>query len=67
MKRSLRVFVRIITSPVVLFFFMAFYIVSLCFVFQEWLFENADKFYSFAHYHKDLKKDFAKYFKNFFR
>ena len=63
MKRILRILVRVVTLPVVLFFFMVFYIISLCFVFQEWLFENADKWYSYAHYHKDLKKDA----KNFFR
>jgi len=68
MKRVLRVLVRVVTLPFVLAGSIGLYFVSLGFVFQEWLFENADRFYSCSEHqhHADLKKDFVNYFKSFF-
>lgn len=68
MKRALRILVRMMTLPFVIPFFIWVYIISLCFVFQEWLFENADHLYSFKDYHKEVMHDNAKnYILNFFR
>jgi hypothetical protein len=67
MKRALRIFVRIVTLPLLLLAIICFYFISLCFVLIEWLFENGDKFYSYADNHADMKKDIKNYFLNFFR
>ena len=67
MKRALRISIRILTLPFVIFTLTIFYIVSLCFVFYEWLFEKKDKFYSHSEHHSDVVKDMKMYFKNFFR
>jgi hypothetical protein len=67
MKRLLRVLVKTVSLPFVLFAFIGLYFMSLCFVFQEWLFENPDRFYTYKEHHADMKKDIKNYFKNFFR
>jgi len=67
MKRLLRVMVKTVSLPLLLLVIIGFYFISLCFVLLEWLFENEDKFYSYADNHADMKKDIKKYFKNFFR
>lgn len=67
MKRLLRIFVRLATLPIMLLIFIMFYCISRCFVFQEWLFENADRFYTYREYHKDFLKYSKKYILNLFR
>jgi len=67
MKRALRIFIRLITSPIVAVMQIFFLLIGLSFVFVEWLFENADKIYSSSDHFKDAMKDFKNYWKGFLK
>lgn len=67
MKRALRIFVKIVTLPFVLMSFIMFYMISKSFVFQEWLFENKDPFWSYSDSHKEFMGNHKKYLMNIFR
>lgn len=67
MKRALRIFIRITTAPLVLIWQFLMLSVGLCMVFIEWLFENADRVYSYSDFLKDESKDYKNYWKGFFK
>lgn len=67
MKRLLRIIVKLIGLPFFLITFPFMYLMSLGFVFQEWLFENADRFYSHKEHHQDYLKGCKEYLKNIFK
>lgn len=67
MKRALRIFVKMVTLPFVLMTFIMFYMISKAFVFQEWLFENKDPFWSYGDSHKEFMANYKKYLMDFFR
>jgi len=67
MKRALRIFIRLITSPIVATMQIFFLVIGLSFVFGEWLFENADKFYSYGDHLKEDMKNFKDYWKGFLK
>lgn len=68
MKRALRILVRTTTLPIVVPCFVGVYIISLCFVFHEWLFETHDRILTFKQFHdEDIKGSAKKFILNFFR
>jgi len=67
MKRALRIFIRLITSPIVAVIQIFFLIIGLGFVFSEWLFEYADKHYSHRDHLNEIMKDFKNYWKGFLK
>jgi len=67
MKRALRIFIRLITSPIVAVMQIFFLVIGLRCGFSEWLFENADKHYTYLDHLKDVMKDFKNYWKGFLK
>lgn len=67
MKRALRILIRIITAPIVICIQVGLIIVGLSFVFSAWLFENADRHYSYLDHLKNDVKDIKNYWKGFFK
>jgi len=65
MKRTLRIFIRLITSPIVATMQIFFLLIILPLVFSEWLFD--DRFYSYGDDLKEDMKDFKNYWKGFLK
>jgi hypothetical protein len=67
MKRALRIFVRVVTLPLVIPFMIIGILFAGMWALLDWLFEKEDKLYPTSEFFLDIINDFKKYWKGFFK
>jgi hypothetical protein len=67
MKRALRIFIRIVTLPLIAIGMIVGTLLIGLWVLLDWLFETEDNFYPSSKFLSDVMNDFKKYWKGFFK
>jgi hypothetical protein len=67
MKRFTRVILKLVTIPLALLFMIQMFVIGTCFVFVEWIYEDADEIWSHKKQFDRMNKSFVQYFKDIFK